>query len=321
VKKALADIQPATRPATMPADLIKRATDARAELTKQMAADLGLSEKEVAPLFDERLLPTLSKIDKLSPPVIFLVLTREKLRDVVTAGWGSPRYRLNRVTNEVNFDQNVMMSIDQPMDDSVLPAFYAAADAPDKRAANMAAGIRQLEGTLATMIARQANPVVFSAVAQHIGTALFGDAQKLPRDQQWFAQGATGYFAAKYTAAITGLPRDAWMMEIAYDDPRLPIGGRSIDLAKPLPESAMKPAAVPHYNQALRRKAIRVFGYWASEPKGGEAGIAKVIAAVRAKQPADGAALIKLIQDVGGVDLTKALAADAPAPGGLGQPR
>jgi hypothetical protein len=45
---------------------------------------------------------------------------------------------------------------------------------------------------------------------------------------------------------------------------------------------------------------------WAKEK--GDASLTKVLAAVRANKPADGAALVKLIQEQTGVDLSKDLA-------------
>lgn len=307
VKQGLTDLKPATRPTTMPADLVKRATDARPDLLKQMAADLAMTEKEASAVLDEHLLPTLKKLEAMSPPVFFLVITEEKLNEICRDGWGAPRYHYNRVAEKASYDMNVMLSLDQPMDDSVLPAFYKAADAPDVRAKNFAAAVQQLDARLTGMIAQQANPIVFNTLAQHVGMTVF-DPLKLGRDQLWLAQGATGYFAAKYAATVTGLPRDAWLQEVSFDDPRFPVGGRSIDLAKPLAETAMKAAAVPYYNQALRRKAIRAVIAWSKDPKGGDASIGKVVAAVRAKPPADGAELLKIVREVGGVDLTKELA-------------
>src|SRR4051812_12627945 len=55
VKKGLAETKPATRPTTMPADVLKRTTQNRAEVVKQMVTDLGLADdKDVNALFDEK---------------------------------------------------------------------------------------------------------------------------------------------------------------------------------------------------------------------------------------------------------------------------
>jgi hypothetical protein len=60
------------------------------------------------------------------------------------------------------------------------------------------------------------------------------------------------------------------------------------------------------YVQAMRRKAVAAVNRWAKEK--GDASLTKVLAAVRANKPADGAALVKLIQEQTGVDLSKDLA-------------
>jgi hypothetical protein len=65
----------------------------------------------------------------------------------------------------------------------------------------------------------------------------------------------------------------------------------------------MRPAAVPYYNQALRRKAVSVVATLAQ--KGGDGALTKVVAALRTKLPADGPALVKMIQETTGVDLSK----------------
>jgi hypothetical protein len=93
---------------------------------------------------------------------------------------------------------------------------------------------------------------------------------------------------------------------MTFDDPRFPVSAKAIDLTHPVEEAAMRPIAVPYYNQALRRKAMTVVVKWIE--KGGEPSITKVIVAMRAKPPADGVALIKLIQDTTGIDLAKDVA-------------
>src|SRR5256885_1784711 len=53
VKKALAETKPATRPTTMPTDLLKRVADNRAAVVKQMVSDLALADdKQPNRLFD-----------------------------------------------------------------------------------------------------------------------------------------------------------------------------------------------------------------------------------------------------------------------------
>jgi hypothetical protein len=303
VTKALAETKPATRPTTMPADVLKRVTDNRAAVVKQMVADLALADdKQPNRVFDEQIIPTLKKLDAIKPSVYFLVCTREQLRELTKGGWGEPRYHYNRLANEASVDDNIMLSLDRPMGDAVLPVFYTDKEAPDTRAQNLARGIQQFDTEMATRISQQSQPLVFNFLAEHIGQTYF-DPMKLRRDQQWLALGVTGYLTSKYAGQLTPTPREAWLKGMTFDDPRYPIGSKSIDLTHPAEEASMRPIAVPYYNQALRRKAMTVVMRWAE--KGGEPSITKAIVAVRAKPPADGAALIKLIQETTGVDLAK----------------
>jgi hypothetical protein len=307
VRKALTDLKPATRPATMPADLLKRVVENRATVVKQMTSDLALADdKSVNEFFDNKLLSTLRKLDALKPGVYFLVCNRQQLRELAQTGWGEPRIHYNRVANEVSVDDNIRLALDRPMDDAVLPAFYDEKDAPDARSVKLATGVQQLEASLVKMIAEQGQPQVFNLVSQYMGETHF-DPIKLRRDQQWFALGTVGYLAAKYAGQLTPTPKETWLKDITFDHPRMPVTARAIDLTKPLEESAMKPAAVPYYHQAMRRKAIGVVAKWAE--KSGDAALTKVFTAVRSTKPADGAALVTLIQQVTGADLAKDLAA------------
>jgi hypothetical protein len=305
VKKALAEVKPATRPSTMPADLLKRVTETRPAVVKQMVADFALpDDKEPNRLFDEKLLPTLTKLDQLKPPVYFLVCTREKLRELSSGGWGEPRFHYNRVAGEVSIDDHVYLSIDRPMDDAVLVGYYAEKDPIDHRIKGLAAATQKLDADLLRMISDQSQPLVFNLTAQHIGEHYL-DPLKLRRDQQWLALGAAGYFAAKYAGQLTPYAKEQWLKDITFENPRYPVSSRGIDLTRPAEESTLRPVAIPFYTQAMRRKSIGAVAKWAE--KSGDASVTKVLSAVRANKPADGAALVKLIKDLTGEDLSKDL--------------
>ena len=307
VQGALTSIKPATRPTTMPSDLLTRINQKRAEIVKLMVTNLALPDDKLAnAIFDDHLLPMLKKLDQLRPPVFFLICTREKLRELTRNGWGEPRYHYNRIANEASFDDNIPLSLDHPMGDTVLPAFYTDKQTPADRAANLSKGIAELDAVLMERIAQQSQPTVFGIVAERIGLTVF-EPLKFRRDQQWIGLGITGYLAAKYAGELTPTPRDQWLKGMTFEDPRFPVSSRGIDLSHPLEVSAMRAVAVPYYNQALRRKAVAVVMTLAQ--KGGDTALTKVVAALRTKLPADGPALIKTIQETTGVDLSKEVAA------------
>jgi hypothetical protein len=306
VRQALAEVKPATRPTTMPADLLRRVKENRAAVTRQIVTDFATDEKGPNRLFDELLIPTLTKLDELRPPVFLLVCAQEKLRDLVAGGWGEPRFRYNRVAQEVSYDDRISMAIDRPMDDNVLPSIYGEKDAPDVKVKRLTAQVQKLDLDLVRTLANEALPSVFNRLGQFIDEEYFAPL-KLRRDQLWLAMGVNGYFSGKYGSQLTGYARENWIRDITYEDRRFPVSAGPIDLVHPAEEGTLKPGAAAYYAQAIRRKAVGVVVKWVE--KAGEASVTKVIVTLRKGVPADGAALVKLIRDVAGVDVSKDVAA------------
>src|SRR5437762_416418 len=108
VKKALGEVKPATRPTTMPSDVLQKIAANRSAVVKQMMTDLALADdKETNKLFDEQILPKLTALDQLKAPVFFLVCSTDQLRDLTKSGWGEPRFHYNKVANEPSYNENV----------------------------------------------------------------------------------------------------------------------------------------------------------------------------------------------------------------------
>jgi hypothetical protein len=307
VKQALTDTKPPPKAGASPADMIQTLVDKRAALTKQMVTDLALADdKEVNEFLDTKVIATLKKLDEIRPPVMYLITTQEKLRDLTKTGWGEPRYHYNGVANAAAFDDSLPFSIDKPMDETILPAFYSDKDGTEVRAKNLAAGLQNLDATLAANAARQANPAVFNLFVQFIQEKQM-DPLKLKRDQSWLGMGLSNFLAAKYTSVVTNVAKDRMIAELTTEPNLFPVSARSIDLVHPVDESSMKPAAVPYYTVSMQRKATAVVAVWVNQA--GEAAIPRTLTALRAKMPADGAALVKTIQEATGADLSKYLAA------------
>jgi hypothetical protein len=306
VKQALADVKPPQKAGVTPGDMIQTLVDKRAALTKQMVTDLALADdKAVNEFLDTKLVTTLKKLDDTRPPLFYLVITQEKLRDLTKTGWGEPRYHYNGVANAAAFDDNLPFSIEKPMDDTVLPAFYNPADAADVRGKVLAAGIQNLDTRLGAIVAGQANPSVFNLFVQFIQEKQM-DPLKLRRDQSWLGMGVSNFLATKYTSVVTTVPKDNMIRELITEPNLFPVSARTIDLVHPLEESQMKPIAVPYYAVSMQRKATAVVAVWVEQA--GEAAIPRTLTALRAKMPADGTAMVKVIQDATGADLSKYLA-------------
>jgi hypothetical protein len=308
VKQALTDTKPPAKNGVTSADMIQTLVDKRAALTKQMVTDLALpDDKAVNEFLDTKVISTLKKLEELRPPIFYLVITQDKLRDLTKTGWGEPRYHYNGVANAAAVDDSLPYSIDKPMDDTILPAFYNDKDAADVRAKNLAAGLQNFDANLAANGARQANPAIFNLFVGFIQEKQI-DPLKLKRDQSWLGSGVANFLAAKYTAVVTGVDKNRMLQELTSEPNLFPVSARSVDLAHPLDEASMKATVVPYYTVSMQRKATAVVAVWVDQA--GEAAIPRTLTALRAKMPADGAALVKVIQDVTGADLSKYLAAN-----------
>jgi hypothetical protein len=307
VKQALTDTKVAPKNGVTPADMIQTLVDKRAALTKQMVTDLALADdKAVNEFLDTKVIATLQKLDETRPPLFYLVITQDKLRDLTKTGWGEPRYHYNGVANAAAVDDSLPFSIDKPMDDTILPAFYNDKDMPDVRAKNLAAGLQNMDAQLAANGTRQAPSAIFNLFVTFIQEKQI-DPLKLKLDQSWLGSGVANFLAAKYTAVVTGVEKNNILAQLTSEPNVFPVSARSVDLAHPLDEASMKPAIVPYYKVSMQRKATAVVAVWVDQA--GEAAIPRTLTAMRAKMPADGAALVKMIQETTGADLSKYLAA------------
>src|SRR6185437_13872951 len=88
VGKALDELQPSARPTTMPSDLADTLASRRAELVKQMSADLGISDPgSMDKLLAEHVIPDLQKMADMRPPMYYLVCTKPRLKELIKGGW------------------------------------------------------------------------------------------------------------------------------------------------------------------------------------------------------------------------------------------
>src|SRR5262249_20217400 len=102
VKATFVTIPPTTHPTTTATDMSQKLAKIRSIFKAQLVADLALPKPElVDELIDGTILPSLKRIEAVKSPVIYLVCSKQKLKDVMKAGWVNPRYYLNRVADEV----------------------------------------------------------------------------------------------------------------------------------------------------------------------------------------------------------------------------
>lgn len=296
---------PATSPATRPAgDIAGLLRQRRDELIRQLTADLALADQKTAADFvDSVLTPKLQALADLKVPLVFMVTTRQRLTGVVTAGWDEDRFHLNRASGEVGFDPNFELTTDRPMDDLLVPAVYDGQLNANDRGTFLKAFIASTNNSVRNEVvnrsAAQFNAATINFMLQSVINPL-----KLRDDQRWFAQGVTSVLGAKYLAEVLGVNRDELLANMVAEPP----GGMSIgavDLLHPLAMENLKRAFVPIYLDATRRKSAIVVHYWLK--KSGEDSIARVLTAIRPGVPADGPALVNIIKEQTGQDLTDLL--------------
>ena len=308
VRQALGEVKPVPKPSPTPTEVIRGLTDKRAALAKQVATDLALpaGDRSVDEFLDGKLIPTLKKLDTTRPPVFLLVTSHAKLRDLTKTGWGEPRFHYNGVADAAVYDTSISYSLDRPMDDVVLPSLYDDKTPADAKSKGLIAVANDLDANIARSASGQVTPVAFNLFVGFLRERHL-DPLKLRRDQQWLAMGVSNFLATKYASAVTGTPRENMLRELASEPEGFPVSARSIDLLRPADEASMRPQLVPFYTMSMQRKALAVVAFWVEQA--GEAAIPKTLAALRRGVPADGAGLVKTVQEASGVDLSRYLGA------------
>src|SRR5205809_1171424 len=156
VKPALTAAPPATKPSTMPTELIQRVTDRRATLAKQLATDFAISDQaSIDKLIDQTILPDLHKLQEFHAPIYFMPIAREKLKDLVKGGWGDPKFYYNRAADDVAFMRAIALSTED-MDDYVMPLIYDPTDSVEARQKVMREQVTDLEASVMSRVAVQA---------------------------------------------------------------------------------------------------------------------------------------------------------------------
>jgi hypothetical protein len=272
-----------------------------------MAADLALADANVARKhFDEELIPLLRKAADFRAPVFYLVTTRDVLRDMVKNGWTDPenRYRYNRAAEQVSIDTSLDLTIERMMNDQVLAVLYDPPQDLTTRRENLGKIIRGTETQLQNEVAARALFGSQSLLADFIGKSTIEPLQ-FKREQQWFGIGVIGIQSTKYLSMVSGIPEDQLIRGVISDDPRNPVRSATVNLLSPTPVEDLRPAARGAYVIALQTKSAAVMKSFMD--RAGRDGLPKVIKAIRAAPPADGPALVKIILDQTGIDLTREL--------------
>jgi hypothetical protein len=296
------------RPATQPVaanSILQKLTQNRDAIVKQVAADLAIADANaVGAKFDEDVLKPAQSLANLRPPVLYLVCNGDRLRDLVKGGWQDPNFYYNRAADAVVRGNAVGLRADGPMDDSVIGAVYAPNAKPEDKAKALGDTISETEKDLTGFIDGQAKSNVGLSFARLINDVALSTMQLKP-DQQWFGVGIQILLASRYSAPVTDQPLAELIKAMTIENPRNPLRASSVNLLHPPNPDSINPDAVPYYLDTVRRKSATAMQKVID--KSGVEVIPQIITAYREQKPADGAALVKIIADKTGIDLTNDL--------------
>jgi hypothetical protein len=302
VRQAVSGLKPLTMPSTMPADLLSHFDANRAKLAAQMSSDLAIADpKTIDQFFNDKLRPMLARFAQLRPPLFYLVTTQARLKQLIQNGWSDPRVYYNRAADKVEVSGVLSLSIAGDADDVLLPMIYEPSDSQEKKIQQLSDEMRISQSSLTQNIADRSIGLTQVAFVGFIARQTI-EPLKLKPDQEWLGVGLVGVYSAKYSSPLTGTETAGLMQSMANDDPRNPLRSETIDLLHPTPRDQMRPMAMFAYDDAFRRKSTRVLEKWLKSA--GDADVPKLLAALRQNPPSDGAALLKQIQQISGVDLT-----------------
>ena len=291
------------KPATMPATYLQRISAQREPLIRQIMGDLAVADPvKPANLYDTQLTAQIRMLDKLQVPLFFLVATTDRMGELMRNGWTYPHFYYNRAADAVSYNPTGLLNLDGPLDDVIYPAPYDAKDTPEKREQAVVDRLKDTDNLIRQAIEIQAQNIVPTSFANIVSTLAL-EPLALKPDQTWFHVGIASVLSAKYSAPIYDVKREQLVQNILVDNPANPLKMSAIDLLHPADFSTMRPEAVPAYFDTLRRKSARAIQQLI-ERGGGDQAITKAITAVQAKKPADGPAMVKVIQEATGVDLT-----------------
>lgn len=304
VKQTLTQAKAAQMPTTRPADILAKIPGQRAAISQGLSDDLGIDPATATSLFDDQLIPQLEKLDALHPPIVFFVVTKQKLVALLNTDWKHPRIGYNRLMDQIRFDDRLTLSTDGPLDETLMLAVYDPTSDLAGRSKALRDQVERFESETAFSIAARSRVITQVAIAQFIEKNAFAPL-KLRDDQSWLQLGATTFLTAKYAPLLTGSDSKQMLADLIYERPDADPNAAGIDMLD-LPDlSVLQPRYRLAWINAARRKSTLAVAQLAE--KGGPGVIKKAIASIKKNAPKDGASTIALIAGATDVDLTELL--------------
>lgn len=298
---ALTPAGPATRPTTMPADILQQLQAKRQQLIDRISDDLAITPAQTASELDQHILPYVQKMQSMQPSVIFLVTTVTDLRKILNQGWENPQFRFNPDANEsVYLGAHLDLTVGRASDDSVFPVIFN----PDDKHAAITTGLNQRIRQDETVIAADVSVRAQSSLQMQFANLLdrkLVSTLKAKDDQQWFFVGLLGVLPTKWMALLTGGNENQLLGGLEQPNPSNPLRAAGLDLTHPVAFSSLEPSAIPLYEDAFRRRSTWIVDYWLQHSPPDS--LHKTMAALRANPPPDCAALVNIIKSNTGADL------------------
>jgi hypothetical protein len=297
--QAIKNLVPTTRPSTLPTDVATDLASAREKLIERLVKDLALPDKSDAEkLLSGQLEPDAKFWTEVRPSLVYFITTHKRLVDLKRNGWPEERFYYNRVMDDVTV--NRVVDLKSP-DDVVLLVEYAPEDPPEKRTQALQSRIHEAESG----IYRELTVQTMLSLVGTLRTFIMAHAvapEQVKEQHNWFIIGVANVLSTQYLAMITGAALDPLMKETINDHPGNPLRSAPIDLLNPADIKDLRPERAGLYIDAYKQKSSRAIYEWLQ--KAGEDALPKVLTTWRKTPPADGQALLKLIQQTTNFDIT-----------------
>ena len=291
-----------SRPAVSIDDLAANLALHRGQLRSLLVEQLVIAKPDAADAFlDHQINDLIARVRTAHVRLVYLVLTHSALKTIVQNGWGGDQFHYNRVADKIVFDGEVTASLDGTVRDSLVPAIYQSDDSIDKRTTDLTANVQRTESGVAAMISREGQ----SAIESTIGEFVLREGLlplKLDNNQDWFDAGVVGVVAASAMSEINGRSETEVITELTQPSRFNPVRMDSVDLLHPVARDQLRPQLVEAYADTFRKRSVKVVADWLADA--GPDGLSKTIAAIRKDHPADNGALLAIIQQQTGIDLT-----------------
>jgi hypothetical protein len=241
-------------------------------------------------------------MEDLRPPVFYLVSNTDRVKELLKGGWQDTNFYYNRVADAVVMSGAIAVRTDAPMDDAIIPAIYAKDAQADAKGKALTEAVASTENDYNNFMNEQAKARVGAGFATLIHELAIKDLN-LKDDQRWYGLGVDIILASRYSAPISEQPD--LVKSMTMDNPRNPLRFTAVDLLHPPAVESMATEAMPFYVDTVRRKSASVIQKLVDGA--GAGAIPKTLGAFRTEKPADGPALVKMVQAQTGIDLTNDL--------------